>query len=180
MQFDLASILKQFSGASPVDAQAAEQHFESAAENAHPELLSDGLSAMFKSAQTPPFGQMVSQLFGNANADQQSAMLNQILASLSPQALNNLLNRDGPLRSALGNVKAPDAYTPISVAASDVVSIAPAQVEQITNHAEQNNPGVVDQLSAFYAQHASLVKTLGGAALAIALAKMSQAQKASR
>jgi hypothetical protein len=179
MQFDLASILKQFSGAGPVDAQAAEQHFENAAQTAHPDLLSGGLSAMFKSAQTPPLGQMVSQLFGNANADQQSAMLNQILASLSPQALNNLLNSDGPLRGALGNAKA-DAYAPISVSANDVASITPAQVEQITNHAEQNDPGVVDQLSAFYAQHSSLVKTLGGAALAIALAKMSQAQKSSR
>ena len=36
------------------------------------------------------------------------------------------------------------------------------------------NPSIVDSVSAFYAQHTTLVKTLGGAALSIALAKVAQ------
>jgi hypothetical protein len=36
----------------------------------------------------------------------------------------------------------------------------------------------VDKASAFYAQHTTLVKTLGGAALSIALAKVAEWQKA--
>ncbi|WP_193752511.1 hypothetical protein [Cupriavidus sp. IDO] len=39
-------------------------------------------------------------------------------------------------------------------------------------HAEQSRPGAIDQLGNFYAQHPTLVKTLGGAALAIVLAKV--------
>jgi hypothetical protein len=36
---------------------------------------------------------------------------------------------------------------------------------------------MIDQMSAFYAQHTRLVKTLGGAALTIALAKMANAHR---
>lgn len=46
------------------------------------------------------------------------------------------------------------------------------QVEQIAAHAEKQNPSVVDATSNFYAQHSGLVKTLGSAALTIALAKI--------
>ena len=51
-------------------------------------------------------------------------------------------------------------------------------MEQIASHAEQQNPGVIDAMSNFYAQHSTLVKTLGSAALAIALAKIANRMKA--
>jgi hypothetical protein len=175
MEFDLASVLKQFTGGA-ADAKAAEQHFEQAAQNARPQSLSEGLAAMFKSAQTPPLGQMVSQLFAGATADQQAAMLNQILASMSPTVLSKLLEDQGPLRDVLGDTTHTDG-APVMVNAAQAKQLTPEQVEQMTTHAEQHGPGVIDQLSSFYAQHTGLVKTLGGAALAIALAKMSQAQK---
>jgi hypothetical protein len=43
---------------------------------------------------------------------------------------------------------------------------------------EKSDPSIVDKASAFYAQHSALVKTLGGAALTIALAKVAERQKA--
>ena len=42
----------------------------------------------------------------------------------------------------------------------------------VVENAHQMNPGIADELASFYAQHSGLIKTLGGAALAIALAKM--------
>ena len=48
--------------------------------------------------------------------------------------------------------------------------LSPEQVQQIATHAEQHNPGIVDTVSGFYAQHPQLVKTLGSAALTVALA----------
>ncbi|MDC8787213.1 hypothetical protein [Roseateles koreensis] len=36
----------------------------------------------------------------------------------------------------------------------------------------QAQPGIADELASFYAQHSGLIKTLGGAALAIAMPKM--------
>ena len=53
------------------------------------------------------------------------------------------------------------------------------QVQQMADHAQQSNPSIVDQMSDFYAQHSGLIKTLGGAALAIALAKMADGSKGS-
>jgi hypothetical protein len=51
-------------------------------------------------------------------------------------------------------------------------------VQQMAAHAEKADPSIVDKASAFYAQHATLVKTLGGAALSIALVKVAERQKA--
>jgi hypothetical protein len=42
----------------------------------------------------------------------------------------------------------------------------------VVEHAHQTNPGIADQLASFYANHSGLIKTLGAAALAVAMAKM--------
>ena len=52
--------------------------------------------------------------------------------------------------------------------------MSPAQVTDIAAHAEQSHPGVVDQVSQFYAQHSGLIKMLGSAALMVTLAKMKE------
>jgi hypothetical protein len=44
-------------------------------------------------------------------------------------------------------------------------------------HAQNANPSVVESVSNFYAEHTTLVKTLGGAALTIALAKVAERQR---
>ena len=53
------------------------------------------------------------------------------------------------------------------------------QVQQMADHAQQNNPSIVAHMSDFYAQHSGLIKILGGAALAVALAKMADGSKGS-
>src|SRR5438477_8971640 len=58
-----------------------EQHFNQVAQAAPPADLAGGIAAMFKSDQTPPFGQLVSQLFGNSSPDQRANLLNNLLAS---------------------------------------------------------------------------------------------------
>ena len=44
----------------------------------------------------------------------------------------------------------------------------------VARRVEQSNPGVVDTMSSFYAQHPTLVKTLGSAALMIAMRKIAE------
>jgi hypothetical protein len=51
--------------------------------------------------------------------------------------------------------------------------VTPQEVQEIARRAEQHDPSVLDKVGGFYAQHPDLVKTLGGAALAIALAGIS-------
>jgi hypothetical protein len=50
--------------------------------------------------------------------------------------------------------------------------LSPQEVQQVVEHAHQTNPGIADELAGFYANHSGLIKTLGAAALAIAMAKM--------
>lgn len=50
-------------------------------------------------------------------------------------------------------------------------------VEQMAQHAAEHDPSVMDKLSAIYAEHPTLIKTLGGAALTIALSKIANSQK---
>ena len=62
MGFDLGSLLSQFVGGG--SATNASDHYQQVAQNASPDLLSQGLSAMFHSDKTPPFGQMAGNCSG--------------------------------------------------------------------------------------------------------------------
>lgn len=141
---------------------ASEQHFDQVAQAVPSNVLADGLAHAFRSDQTPDIGAMVRQMFGNSNGQQQAGMLNQILATLGPAAAASLAG--GTLGGVMnGN----NQITPAQAS-----QLSPQQVQDVVQQAHQMNPGIADQLAAFYSQHSGLIKTLGGAALAIAMAKM--------
>ncbi len=140
-----------------------EAHFDKVAQQATPNQLGAGLAEAMRSDQTPPFGNMVGQMFGQSSPAQQAGVLNQILAALGPAAAAALAG------GALGRML-PSGQSQLSP--EQASQLSPAQVSEIAAQAEQSHPGVVDQVSQFYAQHSGLIKVLGGAALAVALAKM--------
>jgi hypothetical protein len=177
MAFDLGSLLSQFSGSG--NAASAPDHFQQVAQSAPPDLLSQGLSVMFHSDRTPPFGQLAGQLFGQANPSQQAGMLNQLLGSMGPAALATLASGAGG--GALGGLLSQLTQrggAPATVTPEQASQLSPQQVQQIASHAEQHSPGIIDKMSGFYAEHPGLIKTLGGAALTIALAKMAESHSA--
>ena len=47
-----------------------------------------------------------------------------------------------------------------------------SMVEQLAHQAAEQDPGIMGQLSEIYAAHPTLIKTLGGAALTIAMSRM--------
>ena len=172
MGFDLGSLLQQYAGGTPPSANV-DQHFDQVAQNAPPEVVRDGLAEAFRSDSTPPFGQMVGQLFGAGNPNQRAGMLSSLIAGLAPGVLASLAGRGGSsgLSGMLGQLlnrgNAPATVTPEQAA-----QVSPADVAEIAHHAEQHDPGIVDRMSGFYAQHPQLVKGLGAAALGIALSRM--------
>jgi len=175
MAFDLGGLLQQYLGAGTAQSVAnAPDHFHQVAQSAPPEVVSHGLAEAFRSDQTPPFGQMVSQLFAQATPEQKAGMLQQLLGSLNPAALT-ALGGTGALGSLLSSGS---NATTATISAQQASQLTPAQVEQIAAHAEKQNPSVIDTMSNFYAQHSGLVKTLGSAALTIALAKIANRMKA--
>jgi hypothetical protein len=167
----VGNLLRQYttSGAATAPARDVQSHFDDVAQAAPSHVVADGLAAAFRSDQTPAFGQMLSALFANSNDHQKSGAVNQLIASASPALLARLLPGLG-LGEERGNQAA--QLTP-----EQARNISPEVVQQLGEHAEKNNPSVVDSLSSFYAQHSGLVKTLGGTALTIALAKMAERQR---
>ncbi|MGC1424731.1 MAG: hypothetical protein WA815_20415 [Terracidiphilus sp.] len=166
----VTNVLKQYTGGSTPNPENATEHFDQVAQTSSPNAIADGLSAMFKSDQTPAFGSMIGNLFSQSNGEQKAGMLNQLIASVGPGTVAQMAG-GGVLASLLGG--GASQITP-----QQAQNISPEVVQQIATHAEKTNPSIVDQASAFYAQHSTLVKTLGGAALSIALAKVAERQRA--
>lgn len=165
MAFDFGSLLQQYLGGNSADPAQAEKDFGQVAQHAPSATVAQGVTEAFRSDQTPPFAQLVSQLFGRSDPTQRAGMLNQLLANVSPAMLASLAG-------SVGNFLSNDSKPHITPQQAE--QITPAQVEEIAATAEQHNPGIVDKIGSFYAEHPTLVKALGGVALAIVMSKMAE------
>lgn len=169
MAFDFGNLLQQYLGAGrAADPEQAERDFGDVAQYAPTTSMAQGITEALRSDQTPPFAQMVSQLFGRSDPSQRAGMLNQLLAHVSPAMLASLAG-------SVGNFFSQGSRPQLTPQQAD--QITPAQVEEIAATAERHNPGIVDQMGSFYAAHPTLVKALGGAALAIVLGKMAESHR---
>ena len=160
-------IVQRYSGQGGGTAAApANPHadYEQVTQAAPPKVVADGLAQAFRSDQTPPFPEMVGTLFGHSDPNQRAGILNRILDAIGPGAVTALPGLGG-LSSLLGGGRVtPDQASQISA----------NQVQQIADHAQKQDPSIVDQVSSFYAQHPQVVKAVGGLALTIALQHMLQ------
>jgi hypothetical protein len=171
---EIAGVLQNYSqGAQAGSAQSAPagntgevaNHFDQVAQAAPAPALADGLAAMFRSNQTPPFAQMVSQLFSNSNGSQRASLLNTLLASSGGAgAISQLMQSAGV---NLGGSPGSAQVTP-EVAAQVSPEIAQQAAAQVAEH----DPSIIDRVSEIYAQHPTLVKTLGAVAMSMALSHL--------
>jgi hypothetical protein len=169
----IGGLLQRYAGAGAQDAQPdAHDHFDQFAQAAPHSAVADGLAAAFRSDDTPPFPQMIGQMFGQSNPQQRAGILNTLMGAVGPTVLSQILSRSGS--SGLAGLLGGGAQ---SVPPEVAQQVSPEAVQEIAQQAEQHNPSVVDMASNFYAQHPQLVKTLGAAALTVALAKIASAQQ---
>jgi hypothetical protein len=174
MGFDLGNLLQQYASSHPANPDQAENDFDQVAQNAPRADLAQGVTEAFRSDQTPPFPQMVGQLFNNSDSGQRAGMLNQLLGGIGPGVLSSIAG--GALGSLFGGHANNNAAAP-RVTPEQASNMTPEQVQQIAEKAQQENPGIMDRMGEFYAEHPQLVKGLGGAALAIALGRMAQGMR---
>jgi hypothetical protein len=172
MALDLGGLLSKYLNVPAGQALPdAENHFDQVAQQASPDVVGQGISEALRSDQTPPLGQMVSDVYAKAGPQQQAGMLNQILGSLGPGALSSL--GGGALGGVLGGVLGElTRGAGTQVTPQQASQISPSQVQDLANHAEKHDPGIFDKLGGFYAEHPDLVKKLGAAALTIAMANI--------
>ncbi len=167
----LLDILNKYGGSTQPQADTS-AHFDEVARQADPASLGSALSSMFRSNSTPSFGESVGNLFGQSNPEQRAGVLNQIVQALGPAALGA---GGGILSKILGNSGSASTALP-TITPAQASQLSPADVTGLAAHAEQQNPSIVDTIGAFYSQHPALVKTLGVAALAVAMGHMQNAR----
>lgn len=168
---EIGALLQKYSGDASISSiNNVGSDFDRVAQGAPVEHVSQGLSEAFHSEQTPPFPQMVGHLFSQANPEQRAGMLNHLLSGLAPALAGSLLG------SAAASDVEREPGQPARLSPEQAEQFAPEQVERIAAHAERENPGIVDTMSRFYAEHPTLVKALGSAALSILLGKMAHNQ----
>ncbi len=161
---EVGGLLQQYKGASPSAPPANTQSdFATVAKQAPPSVLADGLAAAFRSESTPPFAQMVAQLFGQSDAEQRAGILNHLLAGAGTAGLASGL---------LAHIPGFSASQPVTSAQAQQVS--PDAVRQIADQAASRDPSIMDRAGEFYAQHPRLVQGLGAAALALVMSHVSQ------
>ena len=169
----LIDILQRYNTASASRIpETATGDFDRVSGEAPPDLLGQGVGDAFRSDDTPPFEDMVSRMFGQSDPQQRAGVLNQLLRSMGPAVISAL---GSGILGRLQNQQSKGG-TP-QVTPEQASELTPEQVREIAAHAKQNDPGVLDRVGGYYAQHPQIVKTLGSAALAIALAGLSNRMK---
>ncbi len=170
--FDLNQLkgaLAQYAeGSAQQNPDAVKADFDQVSRSVPPESLAEGLSHAFRSDQTPQFGQMLSQLFQSGNGQQKAGLLNTLLGAVG--GASNLGGAGGALSSLMGSLGGGER----TVNPAQANQVAPDSVEQLAQHAQQQNPSVIDEVSRFLTQHPGWVKTLGSGALSLAMRKMAQ------
>ncbi|HZQ63216.1 MAG TPA: hypothetical protein VFC24_17800 [Casimicrobiaceae bacterium] len=165
-------ILEQYANnaGTPASTPETERHFDQVAQQAPRDVLAHGITQALASDQTPPFQQMVAQLFEHSDPQQRAGLLNQLLAAIGPAAMSSIAS--GAFGSALANAVRGASTGAPQVTPAQASQVTPEQVQTVAEHAQQKDPGIIDRVGSFYAQHPQVVKALGGIALAIALGRM--------
>lgn len=163
----IASVLQNYSqgGSQPGEESEVANHFNQVAQAAPPSDMADGLAAMFRSDQTPPFAQMVGQLFSNSSGNQRANLLNTLMTSGAGAGILSQIAQAAGIALPAGG-SAP-RITPEAAA-----KVTPEMVQQAAAHAEQNDPSIIDRVSEIYAQHPALINTLGTLAMSMAMSHL--------
>jgi hypothetical protein len=157
-------------------ATSTEADFEEVASQVSPRDLGAGLASAFRSDQTPPFPTMVQQLFGKSDSQQRAGLLTSLLSSLSPAVISSIAGSAlSSLRAGTDRPEHPKA--PPTITESEADGFTTDEVQAIADAAEKQDAGVLERIGQFYAEHPQVVKSLGGAALAIALGHLAQRTK---
>ena len=171
----LGPLLQQYAGGNASEPPPdVDQHFDQVANAAPKEEVAQGLAGAFRSSQTPPFGNMMGQLFQHSDPNQRAGILNTLLGSA---ASGGAMQAMGGAAGGLGNILGMFGVTGGQVTPQQAQNVPPEAVEKLAHEAEKNDPSIIDRASQFYAEHPTAVKALGGLALATILSHMANNQR---
>ena len=144
---------------------ATHEDFQQVVQSAPRDVVANGIAGMFRSNDTPPFPEMISNLFAQSNQSQKAGLLNHLLSILPAGTIAGLAGLSSLGASLGANRNVPNGAEN---------QLSPDQVRQIAVQAEAKDPGIVERISGFYAQHPVLMKAVGGMALSVAMKHMTK------
>ena len=168
---EVTDLINKYDSRQPANIpDSVDDDFDRLSRTAPSARVSEGLAEAFRSDQTPPFASMLSQLFGRSPSNQKSSVLNTLIGTLGPMLVSQLLAKHGA-GGAATEIERGHRITP-----ELADQIPTSSIEAVAAAAEKKDPSIVDRVSKFYAEQPALIKTLGGLALTVAMAKIAQAQ----
>ena len=153
------------------------EDFDRVSQEASPEDIELGLEDAFNSEVTPPFEQMVGQLYDESDDDTRADLLNEIVASMGGSSPTANAVGGGVLGGILGGLLRRGGQGNPRISPADARSIPARDIEIAAAEARRQNPSVVQQVSRFYARHPQLVQVLGQAALSILMSGMARRRR---
>lgn len=133
--------------------------------------LADGLSHAFRSDETPPFERMVSGLFHNSTPDQKAGFVNHLIGVLGPAGFAQALGAAGIGHEPQG------VSSEGSLTSQQADRMSTEAVQALAQQAAVKDPSIVDKAASFYAQHPTLVKSIGVGALALLMRQISATRR---
>ena len=184
--FDLNRILDRYADRDAPDGN--DDDFDQVAQQAPPAVVSEGVAEAFRSDQTPPFPNMLGQMFGRSDPDTRAGILNQLIAAAGPAIISSVLSRGGGMGAGMGSLGgllgsligggSGTGQTPAPQMTPEQASqVPPEAVEELAREAQQHNPDIVSRVSDFAAQNPALVKGLGAVAVGIALKHLARQKR---
>ncbi|MBC8165817.1 MAG: hypothetical protein H7Y20_08090 [Bryobacteraceae bacterium] len=144
-----------------------DQDFDQVSRVAPVGAVAEGVTEAFRSDATPPFPQMLGQLFGNSGNGLKAGVLNMLISAVGPQVLSSVLAKYASGTQITGGQISPD----------QAQQIPPAAVQEMAEQAKQNDPDIMTRMGQIYAEHPGLVKTLGAAALGVAMSHLARQKR---
>jgi hypothetical protein len=159
----LSQYAQQAQASASQPAPAAHEDFSTVASQAPPGLLGSGIAHALQGAPEG-FEASVAKLFANSDTGQKTGLLQRLVQAAGPAVLSAVAG------GALSHLAQPGA----AVAPADAEAVTPAQAGELAGAARRSDSSIVDELGSFYSQHPALVKTLGAAALTMAMSHMAK------
>lgn len=154
-------------GKKPMPPPEIEDDFGEVAHEAGQDAIQDGIAEAFRADETPTFEEMVAVLFENSAPEVRAGLLDSLLAGLPPSG--HFVRDKGVLSDIWRKY-----HAGARVAAQRAAEVDPADVEQVARQAREQNPGVLERVSRFYARHPEVVRNLGSVAMTVVLGRIAR------
>jgi len=125
--------------------------------------MREALVENFRAGRLPPLPEAMATVYERAGESQRAALLSTLLRSVGPLALAVLA------AGQFAKYMSRERWADVSVPLEEVRSVTGGQVTEIARYAEQSNPDVVSQVSAWLAVHPGMLAALGAGALTVLL-----------